>query len=159
MRGKGIGWPLLALLVAAAGLVEAVESVSPTVVRLAAGERELAVGETLLVAVHVTGIPEPGVAAFQIVVEFDPAVLDVRNPNAGFGGIPAFRPLGGSRLCAPVRGTVTCEDPEWLLEATGRQPVGTDSIDPERGIVTIAYGTACYHSLTSGGVIIKPFTR
>jgi hypothetical protein len=159
MRGKAdmqpnrsrIGWLLLVMLLTAAGLAGAGENGPPTVVRLTAGEHELALGETLLVAVQVTGIPEPGMAAFQIAVEFDPEMLDVRNPNERFrGSIPAFRPLGGSGLCAPVRGTVSCEDPEWLLEATGRRPVGTDSIAPERGVVRIAYGTRGRHPLPSG---------
>ncbi len=141
MNGSRIGWLFLAMLLASAGPGGAGET-EATVVRFSADVQELAPGETALVAVQVTGVPEPGVAAFQITVQFDPEVLEVRNPNERFrGNIPAFMPLGSSRLCAAVRGTITCKDPAWLLDATGRQPVGTDRIDADRGIVKIAFGT------------------
>jgi len=109
----------------------------PPVVKLAPGERRT-------IAVRVDGIPEPGLAAFQLLLRFQPGEFDVVDPNAGFtaGGVPAFAPLGGSPACATIRQLPECPDPVWMLTSSGRQAFGTSSIDPRNGTVTIAYGTA-----------------
>ncbi len=98
-------------------------------------------GQSRLVRVQVEGVPADGLAAFQVTLRFDPRRLEVRDPNTGFG-VPAFAPLGGSPLCPVVRQQPDCPDPQWLLSATGRSPMGTFTVDPERGLVTIAYGTS-----------------
>jgi hypothetical protein len=105
---------------------------------------QLAAGETRLVAVAVRGVPEPGVAAFQVTIEFDPAAVRIEDPNAAVasGGVPAFAPLGGSPLCAPARGLPQCPDPEWMLVGSGRQPFGTSRSDVAAGRVTIGFATA-----------------
>jgi len=104
----------------------------------------LAPGETRLVAVRVSGVPEPGLAAFQVTLEFDPRAVQVDDPNgaATGSGVPTFAPLGGSPLCAAVRGEPRCTDPEWMLAAGGRQPFGTARLDNAAGRVTIGFATA-----------------
>ena len=105
---------------------------------------ELGPGERKIVAVRIGGIPADGLSAFQVELRFDPKVIDVRDPNAAFvaQGVPSFAPLGGSPLCAAIRGTLSCPDPEWVLTSTGRAAFGTSSIDGSTGAVTIAFGTA-----------------
>lgn len=104
----------------------------------------LEAGETRTIAVRVSGVPEPGLAAFQITLEYDPGVVAVRDPNAEFTafGVPTFAPLGGSPLCPAVRRLPTCRDPEWLLTRDGRQPFGTSKIDNRVGRTTIGFATA-----------------
>jgi hypothetical protein len=100
-------------------------------------------GQRQLVSVRVAGVPESGLAAFQLELRYDPRAVAVQDPNGGFtsSGVPAFAPLGGSPLCAVIRREGSCPDPEWMLTSTGRQAFGT-SVDPEAGRLTIAYGTA-----------------
>jgi hypothetical protein len=138
----GLGLVLLwAGVVAASAL--AGEAASPVVI-LDPQVRRLAPGERRTIAVRVEGIPEGGLAAFQIALRFEPENVEVRDPNAGYTsvGVPAFAPLGGSPLCATIRLASRCPDPDWLLTSTGRQAMGTTSIDLRQGIVTIAYGTS-----------------
>jgi hypothetical protein len=112
-------------------------SFDPPSVKLAPGERQM-------IAVRVDGIPESGLAAFQLLLRFQPGEVEVADPNAAFAssGVPAFAPLGHSPACAAIRQKPVCPDPEWMLTATGRQPFGTSSIDAREGTLTIAYGTA-----------------
>jgi len=79
----------------------------------------------------VEGVPEGGLSAFQVVLEFDPNRLEVRDPNAKYVafGIDAFAPLGQSPLCAAVRETPACPDSAWMLTTTGREAFGTTWID------------------------------
>jgi len=102
----------------------------------------LNIGESALVAVQVTGVPAPGLAAFQLDLGFDPLAIDLLNPNEAFRGtIDPFAPLGNNGSCIAVRGTPTCDDPDWLLISTGRTPLGTDSIDNVAGQIQIAYAS------------------
>jgi hypothetical protein len=117
---------------------------------------KLALGERRMIAVRVDGVPESGLAAFQLLVRFEPGEVEVADPNAAFvaAGVPAFAPLGDSPLCAVIRQKPVCPDPEWMLTSTGRQPFGTSSIDSRKGEVTIAYGTAGEtHPVSGGGTL------
>jgi len=109
-------------------------------------------GASQTLALRVEGVPASGLAAFQVVLAFDPDQLEVRDPNAKYAGfgIPAFAPLGSSPLCAAIRGTAGCPDPAWMLTATGRQAFGTTSVDIEAGTVTVAYATAGDEPLATG---------
>ena len=106
--------------------------------------RSIAAGEHRNVEIRVEGIPASGLAAFQVVLAFDPSRLEVHDPNAKYVayGINAFAPLGQSPLCATVREVSTCSDPVWMLTATGREAFGTTSVDAEQGLVSIAYASA-----------------
>ena len=109
---------------------------SPSVLNLTLGERAL-------VEVNVTGVPAPGLAAFQFDLDFDPLAVQVLNPNEAFRGtVFPFAPLGSDPLCTTVRGTGSCNDPNWLLDSTGRVPLGIDTIDNVAGHVEVAYGTS-----------------
>ncbi len=101
-------------------------------------------GERRSIEVRVEGIPEGGLAAFEIVLMFDPSRLEVHDPNAKYVayGIDAFTPLGESRLCPVIREVSICSDPVWMLTATGREAFGTASVDGEQGLVSIAYASA-----------------
>lgn len=111
-----------------------------TVLSLEPAEFTLGPGERRLIYVRVKGIPNHGLAAFQVELRYDPRSVDLVDPNAG-SGAPAFAPLGGSPLCASIRGELECPDPEWMLTASGRQAVGTAAADQASGRLTIAYGT------------------
>ena len=117
-----------------------------------------------MLTLTVEGVPAPGLAAFQVELRFDPRRLEVRDPNAEFVefGIRAFAPLGSSPVCSVVRGTSPCPDAAWMVTETGRQAVGTASIDNETGRVSIAYGTAGDQRLPSGNgtlAIVEVFAK
>ena len=137
------------LLLFSASQVLAIElSFSPSSVELAPGERAL-------IALQVDSIPVPGLAAFQVELHFDSSVVWILNPNEAFRGtIDPFVPLGNNLFCAIVRGTPTCDDPDWLLISTGRTPVGADTIDNTTGVVVIAYGTLGEQAPPTGGGIV-----
>ncbi len=107
-------------------------------------EISLLQGEGILVEIAVESVPEPGLAAFQLDLMFDPSIVHVLNPNEAFRGtIIPFAPLGDDpSICTAVRGTPTCADPAWFLTSTSRSPLGTDEIDNTLGRVQIAYGTS-----------------
>jgi hypothetical protein len=103
----------------------------------------LNLGESALVEVTVTGVPAGGLAAFQFTLDFNPQSIDILNPNEAFRGtVFPFAPLGGDPLCTTVRGTGTCNDPDWFLISTGRTPLGLDTIDNAAGRVEVVYGTS-----------------
>ena len=109
------------------------------------------VGESVLVEISVTNVPQPGLAAFQFDLTFDPLGIDILNPNEAFrGSVPPFAPLGNNALCTTVRGTAMCEDPDWFLITTGRTPFGVDTIDNVSGLVQVAYGTSGGQALPAG---------
>lgn len=119
-------------------------------IRLEPADLTLAIGEKKIVQV-VVDIPAPsgsgdpqGLAAFQLTVNFNPAVVHIGNPNEAFrgAGITPFAPLGGNPFCAIVRGVSSCPDPSWFLTSTGRTAIGQDTIDNVNGMVQIAYGTS-----------------
>ena len=111
-------------------------------------------GEQTLVQVKVVGVPSSGLAAFQFDLGFNPAVVQLANPNAAFeGSIPAYAPLGNSPFCVIVRGG-PCQDPSWLLTTTGRSPVGTDSLDNTNGTLEVAYGTSGTQEPPTGDGVI-----
>jgi hypothetical protein len=102
----------------------------------------LSLGQRALVAVELTGVPVGGLAAFQLDLGFDPIPIDLLNPNEAFRGtIDPFAPLGNNALCTTVRGTPTCDDPDWFLITTARTPLGSDSIDNAAGRIRVAYGS------------------
>jgi hypothetical protein len=112
-------------------------------------------GETVRLAVVVGEIPATGLAAFQFEVLFDPAVVNLYNPNEAYRGtIDPFAPLGTNPFCAIVRATASCQDPAWLLTSTGRSPVGTDEIDNTVGRILVAYATSGVAAPPTGGGII-----
>ncbi len=108
-------------------------------------------GQTIRLAVEVDDVPAPGLAAFQFEIHFDPTVVHIYNPNEAYrGSIDPFAPLGNNPFCTVVRGTSTCEDPDWLLISTGRTATGTDEIDNDTGRILVAYGTSGAQSLPTG---------
>lgn len=114
----------------------------------------LEAGESRMIAVRISNVPEPGIAAFQISLEFDPGVVALFDPNAEFTalGVPTFAPLGGSPLCAAVRRLPNCRDPEWMLVREGRQPFGTSRIDNRLGKATIGFATVGTDAAGGGAV-------
>ncbi|MFQ5515554.1 MAG: cohesin domain-containing protein [Myxococcota bacterium] len=139
----------LILAIAHAGSLRAAESSSvqlsldPPLASIRAGERRL-------VSVRARGIPGPGLAAFQITLRYDPATIAVLDPNRAHTsfGLQPFAPLGGSPLCAAVRGAASCPDPPWALTAGGRQAVGSSW--GGKGRVSIAYATTGEGRLATG---------
>ena len=109
-------------------------TVDPAIVKIDPGERKR-------VYIRAEGVPAEGLAAFQFELHYDPSVIDLVDPNAGYG-VNAFAPLGGSPLCASIRHTLDCPDPPWMITAGGRQAYGANRGDPQNGRLTIAYGTA-----------------
>ncbi|GAF97268.1 unnamed protein product, partial [marine sediment metagenome] len=144
---------MLALLcLAAAPVARAEEGANPARLLLDPPLRSIAAGEHRTLEVRVEGIPVGGLSAFQVVLAFDPNRLEVRDPNAKYVafGIDAFAPLGHSPLCAAVRETAACPDSAWMLTTTGREALGTTSIDAEAGVVSIAYATEGTEPLAQG---------
>ncbi|MGE3541848.1 MAG: Ig-like domain-containing protein [Candidatus Tectimicrobiota bacterium] len=96
-----------------------------------------------IVRVVAQNVPAPGLAAFQFTLRFDPAPLDIVNPNEDVraDGIASFSPLSGI-LCRIVRNAPACPDPAWFLTSTGRSPQGQDTIDNATGRVQVVYGTS-----------------
>jgi hypothetical protein len=116
---------------------------------------DLEPGESALVAVRAADAPLPGLAALHLDITFDPTGLDLLNPNEAFReSVPPFAPLGNNPLCTTVRGTATCDDPDWLLTSTGRLPVGIDTIDNIGGHVLFAYGTSGLQTPPIGSGVI-----
>ena len=116
----------------------------------------LNVGETAFVRVTVDDVPNPGLAAFQLTLNFDPATINVQNPNEDFRGtIDPFAPLGTNPFCTIVRNTASCEDPAWFLTSTGRTASGgRDVIDNANGSVEVSYGTIGVQSSPTGSGVI-----
>lgn len=108
-------------------------------------------GQRQLVAVRVAGVPETGLAAFQVELLYDSRAVALQDPNGGFttSGVPAYAPLGGSPLCAAIRRETSCSDPAWMLTSSGRQAFGT-TVGEAPGRLTIAYGTAGESAPVSG---------
>jgi hypothetical protein len=100
-------------------------------------------GETVRLELLVQDVPAEGLAAYQIELLFDPALIQLSDPNAAFvsAGINPFVPLGGNLFCDLVRGE-SCQDPDWFLDSTGRTAVlAAAEIDNGSGRAEIAYGT------------------
>jgi hypothetical protein len=103
----------------------------------------LAHGEKTLIEIVVDGIVSgddlSGLAVVDFRLSFDPGVLAINDPNAGFPGLASFAPLEGA-LCGFVRGTGTCGDPDWFLTSTGRDVIQfiDDSVSGE---LTVSFGT------------------
>jgi hypothetical protein len=100
-------------------------------------------GETVRLELLVQDVPGEGLAAYQIELFFDPASIQLSDPNAAFvsAGINPFIPLGGNLFCDAVRGE-SCQDPDWFLDSTGRTAVlAAAEIDNGSGRAQIAYGT------------------
>ena len=151
LGGRNIRAAATALLVCliGAGTAPAQEEVvrlylDPLPSKLLPGQREL-------VALRVSGVPERGLAAFQLELRYDARAVAVQDPNGGFttSGVPAHAPLGGSPLCAVIRRETSCTDPVWMLTSSGRQAFGT-TVGQEPGRLTIAYGTAGEAAAVSG---------
>jgi len=119
----------------------------------------LSTGEHRTVVLRVDGVPETGLAAFQVTIAYDPSRLELLDGNAAFvgSGIMAFAPLGGSILCAPVRGTAECPDAPWMLTTTGRRAIGRASIEADQGKATIAYATHGNSSPATGNGVLATF--
>jgi hypothetical protein len=116
---------------------------------------DLAPDEVTRIAITVEDVPATGLAAFQFDIRFDPAVVNLLNPNEAFRGtLPPFAPLGGNAFCTFVRGGTTCPDPQWFLTSTGRSPLGTDLIDNQTGLLRVAYGTSGSSDLPSGDGVL-----
>ncbi len=136
-------------LIASLGVVAAEE---PVKVGFSPSRLALKVGQRALVAIVAEDGSASGLAAFQLQLQFDPAGIDVLNPNEAFRGtVPAFAALGNHPLCSMVRRTVVCEDPDWSLTTTGRAPLGIDTIDNAGGRIEVAYGTSGRQILPATG--------
>ena len=111
-------------------------------------------GEQRMVSVWASGIPGSGLAAFQLALRYDATAVSLLNPNRAYTsfGIQPFAPLGGSPLCGAVRGTASCFDPPWALNAGGRQAVGTSWGGDGR--VSIAYATSGDGRLATGSGVL-----
>ena len=107
-------------------------------------------GERVTVELVARGVPSPGLAAFEVSLRYDPEHFDVVDPNAGYPSLKPFAPLGGSPLCAFVRRTAECPERPWMLTATSRKAVGAARVDPDEGLVSIAYGTMGDSGLPTG---------
>lgn len=112
----------------------------------------LAVGERATVEVLLDGLGVPGLAAFQIGLSVDPALVSIENPNEAFRGmVLPFVPLGDDpALCLAVRSVTTCTDPVWMLTSSGRMPLGTDFADSVSGHVEFAYASSGAQGLAVG---------
>ena len=108
-------------------------------------------GQRQLVGLRVSGVPDSGLAAFQVELRYEPRAVALKDPNRGFttSGVPAYAPLGGSPLCAAIRRETNCTDPAWMLTSSGRQAFGT-TVGEEAGHLTIAYGTVGEAAPVSG---------
>ena len=104
-------------------------------------------------------MPDTGLAAFQVTISYDPSRLELLDGNAAFAGagIKAFAPLGGSMLCAPVRGTAECADAPWMITTTGRSAIGRAAIEADQGKATIAYATHGSSSPAVGSGVLATF--
>jgi hypothetical protein len=100
-------------------------------------------GEQRLVTIHVDKIPPPGLTAFQLSIQFNPAIAKLSDPNSGF---KAFTPLGNAvdaSICETLRKTSPCPDPPWMLISTGRSPVvASATVDNVKGTAQIVYGSS-----------------
>jgi len=134
--------PALATLLALGALPDIAFAQAAARVYVVPDVLTLSVGEQATVEVHVEGIPESGLAAFQLELQSDDSLVGVDNPNEAFRGLAApFAPLGDDpTFCETVRGVTPCPDPTWLLVDTGREPLGVDRIEPARSL--FAYGTS-----------------
>ena len=143
-------------LLAFASLFGFVSAWAQTTVGFSPSTVQLQPGETTIVAVTVSGIPTPGLAAFQMSLAFNPGVADILNPNEAFrGSITPFAPLGDNPFCSIVRGTATCPDPEWFLTSTGRTAEAVpDTIDNSAGFVQFGFGTRGAPTLPVGGGVV-----
>ncbi len=141
---------LIAMIYAVTGFAQASVSFSPSILNLEPGESSL-------VAIEVTGVGTPGLSAFQISLNTDPALVAVSDPNAGFTDqVAPFSPLGSDPLCTTVRGGGSCADPAWLLTSTGRTAVNAVATEDLTGgntvIMTGTTGTA--GSVEGSGAIV-----
>ena len=109
------------------------------------------VGESVLIAIRVSGVPANGLAAFQVRLTTDQSVAEVLDPNRSFPAlVPAFAPLGNDANCATVRGQA-CTDPSWMLSQSGRVPVsGLPDQLPADSDVYMVYGTSGAAAPVSG---------
>lgn len=111
---------------------------------------DLQVGEKALVHVVVTGVPEPGLQAFQFRVEFNTGLANLNNPNFATP-FAAFEPLGGKPFCSIVTSRDACSDPAWFLISTGRTAqLANAAIDNGSGTGQIAYGSSGTESASVG---------
>jgi len=146
-------WAVL-LAIASASLANPVGAQTETRVRFVPQVVELSVGERATVEIHVEDLPPGGLAALQLDLAFDAALLTIGNPNEAFrDSVLPFAPLGDDAvLCETVRGVTPCPDPPWLLTATGRSPLGTDVLGADRAL--FAYGTSGTVAPPSGNGVI-----
>jgi hypothetical protein len=116
-------------------------------------------GEHRTVELRVNGVPASGLAAFQVTIAYDPSQLELLDGNAAYvqSGIKPFAPLGGSMFCGLIRGVSVCPDAPWMLTTTGRNAVGTASIEADQGKATIAYATHGSSSPATGDGVIATF--
>ena len=112
---------------------------------------ELSTGETAVVQVVVSDIEAPGLAAFDLDINFDPALVNIENPNEGTP-LNAFVPLGNDPFCNFVG---RCDDPDWFLTSTGRTAQAfPNSIDNVNGEVMFGYGTQQGNATPTGSGVI-----
>jgi hypothetical protein len=117
---------------------------------------QLEPGESTFVEVVATDVLDAGtgLAAFQFDLQFDPAQINIVNPNREFAGaVPAYVPLGNNPFCSTVR-KVPCTDSDWMLLTGDRTPLA--DIKVQAGKVSILYGTSGSDDPLSGTGVISP---
>lgn len=114
---------------------------------------QLDVGEKILVTANVTDIPAPGLAAFQLQMNFDPSIVSISQPNPA--SINPFEPLGGHPFCGAIS-PPRCSDADPFLLSTGRSPYLAEALI-SGGTVRIAYATSGVQDLPKGTGAIAIF--
>lgn len=115
---------------------------------------QLDAGESVLVEVIAKDIPATGLAAFQFNLQFDPAVINIIDPNLDSGGaLPAYVPLGNNIFCAYFRKIDTCTDSDWMLILTERDPLPY-ILDDTPGNISILYSTSGDNAPPTGTGVI-----
>jgi len=143
-------WLLAAVLISLPGFAQVQVGFEVPSINVAEGGSER-------IAVTMNSMQAPGLAAFKVVLGYDPLVVSIVDPNAGSPGLTdSFAPLGANPDCTTVRAESPCPDPTWTLTDTGRVAIGITSIDPVAGQVLIAYGThgANAPSLADGAIAV-----
>ena len=141
---------LFALLLGFFGTVNAVQAAAQ--ISFSPATVNLQVGESALVQVIASDIPTTGLAALQFTANFDPAAVNIQDPNAS--PYKPFQPLGGELFCDTVRGVPEgmCPDPQWFLTSTGRNPF--EYVGITTGSLQVAYATSGSSLPPSGNGVI-----
>lgn len=118
------------------------------------GPQEFGINDQTLVEVMIGGIEPgaPGLRAFQVTFNFDPAQIQLFDPN---GGLNDFLPLGDSPICRAIRGG-DCPDSTAFFTSTGRAAQGPVTVDDSaNGSFSIGYAsTGANEGPTGDGALL-----